>query len=103
MLRPSMANEELAEVATSTWGWPHDPRIYGRQELDGVPVLEAIRDIRERTGARVTATTLVTRAIAQALSENPSMNTRLASGGSFPAKAWTSSSSWPREETTSPA
>jgi pyruvate dehydrogenase E2 component (dihydrolipoamide acetyltransferase) len=72
------------KVATSTWGWPSDPQVYGRLELDATPALEAVRELRERTGARVTATTLVTRAIALALSHNPSMNTRLRFGRFIP-------------------
>jgi pyruvate/2-oxoglutarate dehydrogenase complex dihydrolipoamide acyltransferase (E2) component len=75
------------KVATSTWGWPQDPQIYGRLELDAVPVLEAIRELRERTGARVTATTLVTRALAVALSESPTMNTRLRFGRFVPRQS----------------
>jgi pyruvate/2-oxoglutarate dehydrogenase complex dihydrolipoamide acyltransferase (E2) component len=75
------------KVATSTWGWPTDPQIYGRLELDAVPVVEAIRELRERTGARVTVTTLVTRAIALALAENPTMNTRLRFGRFVPRES----------------
>ena len=71
-------------VATSTWGWPNDPQIYGRLEVDAAPVLEAVEVLRDRTGARVTATTLVARAIALALAENPSLNTRLRFGRFVP-------------------
>jgi pyruvate/2-oxoglutarate dehydrogenase complex dihydrolipoamide acyltransferase (E2) component len=72
------------KVATSTWGWPTDPQIYGRLELDAVPVLEAIEELRRRTEAHVTATTLVTRAIALGLRDNPSINTRLRFGRFVP-------------------
>lgn len=72
------------KVATSTWGWPTDPQIYGRLELDAAPVLEAVATLRERTGARVTPTTLVTRAIALGLRDNPSINTRLRFGRFVP-------------------
>lgn len=75
------------KVATSTWGWPQDPQIYGRLELDAIPVLDAIRELRDRTGARVTATTLVTRALALALSESPTMNTRLRFGRFVPRQS----------------
>jgi pyruvate/2-oxoglutarate dehydrogenase complex dihydrolipoamide acyltransferase (E2) component len=68
------------KIATAIWGWPKDPQVYGRLEVDAVPILEATRALRERTGARVTTTHLVTRAIALALAENPSINTRLARG-----------------------
>jgi pyruvate/2-oxoglutarate dehydrogenase complex dihydrolipoamide acyltransferase (E2) component len=72
------------KVATSTWGWPNDPQVYGRLELDAAPMLESIQALRERTGARVTATTLVTRAIALGLSENPAINSRLRFGRFVP-------------------
>lgn len=68
------------KIATAVWGWPKDPQVYGRLELDAVPILEAIEVIRGRTDARVTATHLVTRALGLALKENPSVNTRLARG-----------------------
>lgn len=72
------------KVATSTWGWPKDPQVYGRLELDATPVIEAVEDLRERTGARVTATHLVTRALAIGLRDNPSINTRLRFGRFVP-------------------
>jgi pyruvate dehydrogenase E2 component (dihydrolipoamide acetyltransferase) len=46
------------KVATTTWGWPTDPQIYGPLEVDGAPILEAVEVHRERTRAYVTATTL---------------------------------------------
>lgn len=72
------------KIATSVWGWPSDPQIYGKIEVDAQPVLEAIAELRERTGARVTATHLVARAIAIAARDNPSINTRLVRGHFIP-------------------
>lgn len=72
------------KIATAVWGWPKDPQVYGRLEVDAVPILEAVQTLRERTGARVTTTHLVTRALALALAENPSINTRLARGRFHP-------------------
>lgn len=72
------------KIATAVWGWPKDPQVYGRLEVDAVPILEAAQVIRERSGARVTATHLITRAIALGLAENPSINTRLARGRFHP-------------------
>ena len=68
------------KIATAVWGWPNDPQVYGRLEVDAVPILEAIEVLRKRTDARVTPTHLVVRAIALGLAENPSINTRLARG-----------------------
>jgi pyruvate/2-oxoglutarate dehydrogenase complex dihydrolipoamide acyltransferase (E2) component len=72
------------KVATAVWRWPNDPQVYGRLEVDAEPVLEAVRTLRERTGARVTATHLIARALALALRDNPSINTRLARGRFLP-------------------
>ena len=68
------------KIATAVWGWPEDPQVYGRQDFDAEPILDAIEILRERTGARVTPTHLIVRALALALRDNPSMNTRLARG-----------------------
>ena len=75
------------KVATSTWGWPTDPQMYGRLELDAAPVLEAVATLRGRTGARVTPTILVTRAIGLGLRDNPSINTRLRFGRFVPRES----------------
>jgi hypothetical protein len=45
------------KIATAVWGWPEDPQVYGRQEFDAQPILDAIEVLRERTGARVTPPT----------------------------------------------
>ena len=75
------------KIATATWGWPNDPQVYGRLEVDAVPVLDAVETLRDRTGARVTTTHLVARGIARGLAENPSMNTRLAFGRFIPRES----------------
>jgi pyruvate/2-oxoglutarate dehydrogenase complex dihydrolipoamide acyltransferase (E2) component len=72
------------KLATAVWRWPKDPQVYGRLELDAAPLLEAIEELRERTGAHVTTTHLVMRALALAIRDNPSMNTRLARGRFHP-------------------
>jgi pyruvate/2-oxoglutarate dehydrogenase complex dihydrolipoamide acyltransferase (E2) component len=87
MLPPMPKTTGWRKVATSTWGWPTDPQIYGRLELDAAPLVEAIEVLRERTGAHVTATTLVTRAIALGLRDNPSINTRLRFGRFVPRES----------------
>src|ERR687896_2546666 len=68
------------KIATAVWGWPEDPQVYGRQDFDADPILDAIEVLRERTGARVTPTHMIVRALALALRDNPSMNTRLTRG-----------------------
>jgi pyruvate dehydrogenase E2 component (dihydrolipoamide acetyltransferase) len=75
------------KIATATWGWPKDPQVYGRLEVDAVPILDAVESLRERTGARVTPTHLIARAIARGLADNPSINTRLAFGRFIPRES----------------
>jgi pyruvate/2-oxoglutarate dehydrogenase complex dihydrolipoamide acyltransferase (E2) component len=75
------------KIATATWGWPEDPQVYGRQEFDAEPILEAVEALRARTGARVTPTHLLVRALALAFRDNPSMNTRLARGRFLPRES----------------
>jgi pyruvate/2-oxoglutarate dehydrogenase complex dihydrolipoamide acyltransferase (E2) component len=75
------------KIATSVWGWPNDPQIYGKIEVDAQPVLDAIQELRERSGVRVTATHLVARAIAIALRDNPAINTRLVRGHFLPRES----------------
>lgn len=75
------------KIATATWGWPEDPQVYGRVEFDAAPILEAIDVLRQRTGARVTPTHLLVRALALAFRDNPSMNTRLARGRFHPRES----------------
>lgn len=75
------------KIAASVWGWPKDPQVYGGMDFDATPVLEAIEVIRERTGARVTPTHLVTRALARSFRATPSMNTRLARGRFLPRES----------------
>jgi pyruvate/2-oxoglutarate dehydrogenase complex dihydrolipoamide acyltransferase (E2) component len=75
------------KIATATWGWPEDPQVYGRHEFDATPILEAVEVLRERTGARVTPTHLLVRALALGFRENPSLNTRLARGRFLPRES----------------
>lgn len=72
------------KVATAVWGWPRDPQIYGRLELEATPLLKAVEAIRQRTGVHVTITHLVVRGLALALKEVPAINTRLAWGRFHP-------------------
>ncbi|MGZ4129107.1 MAG: 2-oxo acid dehydrogenase subunit E2 [Actinomycetota bacterium] len=71
-------------LATVVWTWPKDPQIYGRMEVDAEPILDAIETLRARTEAHVTITHVVARALARALHENPSINTRLRFGRFVP-------------------
>ena len=68
------------KVAASVWGSPNDPQIYGDLEIDASRLLAFIEEARRQTGAHVTVTHPVGKALARALAEHPDLNTRLFAG-----------------------
>lgn len=72
------------KVAASIWGHPNDPQIYGDLELDATNLLAFIEDARRLTGAHVTVTHAVGKAIAHALAEHPDLNVHLYRGRFLP-------------------
>jgi hypothetical protein len=81
------------KVATSTWGWPKDPQVYGRLEIEATPVIEAVDVLRERSGARVTTTHLIrSRVLWPSVSATTPRSTLASrSAVSAPASPWTCS------------
>lgn len=75
------------KIAGGLWGWPVDPQIYGRLEIDATPILEAVEVLRHRTGEHVTPTTLVVRGLGMALRANPDLNTKLVHGYFVPRRS----------------
>lgn len=75
-----MRAEGWRKVASATWRGPLDPQIYGDLEVDAEELLAFIEEVRAVTGAHVTVTHLVGRAIAHALGENPELNVRKRGG-----------------------
>lgn len=61
-------------MALHAWRSPDDPTVYGSLEIDATEALAAVRTLRERTGARITVTHLVGRAVALAIAERPEVN-----------------------------
>lgn len=70
-------------IASAVWRGPRDPQIYGTLEVDATPLL-AVIDRARRSGAPVTITHLVGRALAHALEEVPEVNVRLVGGKVVP-------------------
>src|SRR6187200_1270269 len=68
------------KIAPAMWSHPRDPQIYGDLELDATPVLGFIEDVRSSSGAHVTVTHVVGRAVAQALALHPELNCTLSRG-----------------------
>jgi pyruvate dehydrogenase E2 component (dihydrolipoamide acetyltransferase) len=68
--KPSM----WRRMSLANWRHPTDPQVYGRLEVDMTRALDFAHKESERTGARVTATHLVARAVAIALRRHPAAN-----------------------------
>lgn len=68
------------KIAAATWGHPNDPQIYGDLEVDAGPALDFIEQARAATGARLSMTHMVGKALAHALGEHPDLNVRLYRG-----------------------
>lgn len=75
------------KVASAVWGRPSDPQIYGDIEVDAGALLSFIEDARARTGAHVTVTHVVGKAVAHALAEHPDLNTFLSRGRFVPRES----------------
>jgi pyruvate dehydrogenase E2 component (dihydrolipoamide acetyltransferase) len=61
-------------MALHAWGHPSDPSVYGSLDIDATAALEAIRMLRAKSGARITITHVVGRAVALAIRERPEIN-----------------------------
>jgi len=68
------------KLAGSAWGPPTDPQFYGDLELDAGALLRYEEEARSRSGAHLTMTHLIGRAVAHGLAEVPALRVRLAHG-----------------------
>jgi pyruvate dehydrogenase E2 component (dihydrolipoamide acetyltransferase) len=75
------------KLAGSFWGPPNDPQFYGDLELDAGTLLEYLHQLREQTGAHVTVTHAVGRAVAHGLEAVPDLRVRLARGREYPRES----------------
>ncbi|MCA9526444.1 MAG: 2-oxo acid dehydrogenase subunit E2 [Myxococcales bacterium] len=74
------------KLAIATWSAPREGNIYGKLTVDAGPALRYIDEVRAATGARVTVTHLVGRAVAEALRRSPGLNGYLRFGKYIPRK-----------------
>jgi len=72
------------KLAGATWGQPTDPQFTGDLDVDAAAMLAFLERLRERTGAHVTVTHLVGRAVAHGLTEVPELRVRIARGREYP-------------------
>jgi pyruvate dehydrogenase E2 component (dihydrolipoamide acetyltransferase) len=61
-------------LALHAWRAPNDPTVHGSLELDVGEALEVLRELRARSGRKLSVTHLVGRAIALAIRERPEVN-----------------------------
>ncbi|MQB01011.1 MAG: 2-oxo acid dehydrogenase [Actinobacteria bacterium] len=72
------------KLASSAWGHPNDPQIFGDLEFDATAVLSFIEEARDAHGVRLTVTHVVGRALAHAFGEHPDLNVHLYRGRFIP-------------------
>jgi hypothetical protein len=82
--RTATRSQGWRKIAAATWGQPVDPQIYGDFDVDAERLLAFIEETRSATGVHVTVTHVVGKAVAHALAEHPSLNTRLVRGKFVP-------------------
>jgi pyruvate dehydrogenase E2 component (dihydrolipoamide acetyltransferase) len=73
-------------VAGLIWDAPSDPQIYGSIEIDATAAIAFMRQVNA-TGAHLTPTHLVGRAVGHALAEVPSLNVRLVGERAIPRES----------------
>jgi len=64
-------------MAAAMWRAPGDPSIHGSMDVDATPALAFLRAHEAATGARLTVTHLVARAVALALRDQPELNAKV--------------------------
>ncbi len=66
------------------WRTAYDPSIYGVLEFDAAPALAYLERLRAQSGARITLTHFVGKAVAKVLEAHPELNTTLRCGRLYP-------------------
>ena len=74
-------------MAAAMWRAPSDPSIYGSMDIDATAALAFLAAQRARTGAKLTVTHLVARAVALALREQPELNGKVRFWGKLEQRA----------------
>jgi pyruvate/2-oxoglutarate dehydrogenase complex dihydrolipoamide acyltransferase (E2) component len=72
--RPVSKLSTWRKLALHTWEAPNDPTVHGMLDIDATEALAFIKELRERSGAKVTITHLVGHAIAKSIAARPEVN-----------------------------
>ncbi|MEM7495159.1 MAG: 2-oxo acid dehydrogenase subunit E2 [Myxococcota bacterium] len=72
------------KMAIATWSAPREGNIHGKMTVDIDNALAYIESLRARSGARVTLTHLIGKAVGYALAQVPHINSRIVFGHTVP-------------------
>ena len=81
---PPLRMSAWRKTALAIWRTTYDPSIYGVIELEAEPVLAYLEKIRLQSGARITLTHFVGKAVGTMLERHPELNTTLRRGRIYP-------------------
>lgn len=68
------------KIAAATWGPPNSPQVFGDLEVDATELLSFVEQARKSTGAKVSVTHMVGKAVAHAFGRHPDLNIRIHGG-----------------------
>src|SRR5256885_1397161 len=85
-LGPPLRLSSWRKVAIGTWRSCGDPSVYAIVDADIGPGLAYLEKARKATGAKVTLTHFIGRAIAETLARHPEINCILRLGRLYPRK-----------------
>lgn len=80
VFRPTPEVSSYRKIAAVAWGEPNDPHVYGSMEIRCEALEAWIAKKRAETGARVTITHAVARALALVLARHPELNAMIRFG-----------------------
>jgi pyruvate dehydrogenase E2 component (dihydrolipoamide acetyltransferase) len=72
--RPVSKLSTWRRLALHTWEAPNDPTVHGMLEIDASEALAFVKELRDRTGTKITVTHLVGHAVAKAIEDRPEVN-----------------------------
>ncbi|AEF40569.1 2-oxo acid dehydrogenase subunit E2 [Hoyosella subflava] len=75
------------KLAGASWGPPKDPQFFGELEIDAAALVAFLQAERARTGAHVTLTHLVGKALAYGLACVPELNVRITRRRAYPRES----------------
>jgi pyruvate dehydrogenase E2 component (dihydrolipoamide acetyltransferase) len=86
-LGPALKLSSWRKVAIGTWRSAGDPSVYGILDLEAGPALAFLEKLRRESGAHVTITHLVGKAVAETIRRHPAVNCILRFGRLYPRRS----------------